>query len=377
MNYNSLEDILPPLFATWIEDVLKEPIDRENQSDCNNCPMCNNNETPSVFNIQFNPSTRCCSFIPTIPNYSVGHILSDTAATAQVGKSVILSKIDARTAVTPLGIGPSNKQSRTYENLLKAKEFGIGEQYACPYLVKEEQICSIWSHRISTCSTWFCKHNRGKIGLDFWDALRALLDEVQKILSYWCLLEMEIGEDALALLAPIRPKKYANKTANPLDKLAQTPVPEGIYTQAWGNFRGNEQEFYIKCGALVEDLSWSDILQIGGPELKMATYRLLKAHQILNSKELPEYVEIGKHTTVNSTPSAIAIAGYSPYCTYEFPVEINMGLVMATMEIVGPQRLKDLIAKIQQQCQIHVDTDMQWALIESGVLLPTGAPAPK
>jgi hypothetical protein len=270
-----------------------------------------------------------------------------------------------------LGIGRSKEESDAYVALTEGKEFGSNEEYSCPHQLRDQTgLCGIWKHRNSTCSTWFCKHDRGQIGRDFWDALQTLLADIERILSCWCVIELDIGDDALSLLFPVTKKKNWKAIENRVDKLALTPVPEEIYRQAWGSFIGCEEDFYIECGKRVNDLSWSDILEISGPELKIAERRLISAQQVLKSKELPEYIELGGYTAVNPTPNTIRITGYSPYCPYDFPVEISMGLVMMGLGIKGPQKLQDVIARIQEMSPINIDTELQWALIESGVLIP-------
>jgi len=182
---------------------------------------------------------------------------------------------------------------------------------------------------------------------------------------------LDIGDDALLLLFPVTKKKDWKEIENRVDKLSLTPFSEAIYRQAWGSFIGREEDFYIECGKLVNDLSWSDILEISGPELKIAARRLISAQQVLKSRELPEYVKLGGYTAVNPTPNTIRITGYSPYCPYDFPIEISTGLMMMGLEMKGPQKLQDVFARIQARSPINIDTELQWALIECGVLIPT------
>jgi hypothetical protein len=83
------------------------------------------------------------------------------------------------------------------------------------------------------CTTWFCKHVRGRAGYAFWrDALLPLLRAVEHALAKWCVLELDIGTDVLEKLVadPAWTGKPAPLTAEALDLKAD----EAAYGQTWG-----------------------------------------------------------------------------------------------------------------------------------------------
>src|SRR5687767_8577752 len=65
---------MPRLFEKWLSQAFKSPIPRESKAHCADCPMCGAEAAE-----RFNPSTKCCTYVPDLPNFLVGAILSDHA----------------------------------------------------------------------------------------------------------------------------------------------------------------------------------------------------------------------------------------------------------------------------------------------------------
>ncbi len=179
----------PPLYTPWLHDLLSGVLPaEESKATCDNCVMCQAGETtsPGVF---FDPSVRCCTYQPAIPNYLVGRILRDRDPALAAGRATVERRIEARMAVTPWGLDQSRGFRLLYDN--GRAHFGRAPGLRCPhYIDSEAGTCGIWRHRPGVCATWFCKHERGKIGFEFWKQLAHLLREMERELGLWCVLEL-------------------------------------------------------------------------------------------------------------------------------------------------------------------------------------------
>src|SRR5262245_45338172 len=106
----------------------------------------------------------------------------------------------------------------------------------CPHYREDIGGCGVWRHRSATCSTWYCKYDRGAVGMAFWDPLRDLLKAAEEALARWCLLELELDADALDGLTPERGEK-PSPSAPDLDGAADPTR----YGAVWGQWHGREE----------------------------------------------------------------------------------------------------------------------------------------
>src|SRR5262245_14489349 len=96
---------LPPLYSAWMDQLLLGPIPEETEATCDNCLMCPSQgepQTPS--RIRFNPRIKCCTYLPNLPNFLVGRILTSENPSEAKGRTTVEVRLAQGTAVTPLGI---------------------------------------------------------------------------------------------------------------------------------------------------------------------------------------------------------------------------------------------------------------------------------
>jgi hypothetical protein len=73
---------LPPLYAEWAESFLGGPIPAETDATCQDCAMCPPPGKRPATGVFFSPDVKCCSYMPTLPNFLVGRMLgNDTVLT--------------------------------------------------------------------------------------------------------------------------------------------------------------------------------------------------------------------------------------------------------------------------------------------------------
>ncbi len=279
----------PPLYAAWMNQLLPGPVPDETRATCMDCPICKQPEVAGTQDRAFNPSTKCCTFIPVLPNFLVGAILQDEDPAFAEGKA--LFEIEAPgLSVTPFGVEPPWHYWWHYVD----RRFGQHVNMRCPYYIdREGGLCGIWRYRNSRCSTWFCKFERGVFGLNFWTKISQLLFTIEKGLADWCILKLELK----------LPEQPADRTET-----------------VWGNWSGREREFYKRCYDLVAILSGPEALNHAGIQIDLMESVLKTFHEI-QSSSLPEKLQPGKFTSEDLANGFVRVRGGCAYDTVDLTQE--------------------------------------------------------
>lgn len=262
-------ETLPPRLAGWAQHMLGGPIPREVHATCDRCAMVPRDDDAGE-RASFDADLKCCTYLPELPNFSVGAMLSD----ASVDPTSLVKRIHARSSVTPLGLGQPPSRVAT------PGESGFGKDPAllCPHFAGGQ--CTIWAHRDSVCATYFCKLQRGRVGLRFWSALRSALATLERAVARRCMLEVGISPSAIAAMGRLAP----TQTVLPAGSL----MPEE-YRQIWGAWEGREQEFFRACALTADGLTWTNIEHSGGVELAMRMEAVRHEYHTLMAPSLPTH----------------------------------------------------------------------------------------
>jgi hypothetical protein len=356
-------ELLPELYAGWIDALLGGLIPRERRATCNACAMCRPDGGPARSDERyFDPTAKCCTYTPGLPNFLVGQILADGDPAMAEGRASVKCRIEARLAVTPLELGLPPGYARLYDNASEA--FGRSRALRCPHYVEAEGRCGIWRHREAVCATWFCKHVRGEVGYAFWrDALLRLLSAVEEALAKWCVLELDIGADALARLsrAPAWTRRPEPLTAAALDLEAD----EAAHGRIWGNWRGREDEFYRLCGERVRSLDWDEVLALAGPEGRALALLTRRAYERLTSDTLAEALVTGEMQISGMGPETTRVVTYSENDPLDIP-----NLVLALLPTFDGRPTAEAVAAIAERTGITLGADLLRKLADFGVLKP-------
>jgi hypothetical protein len=311
----------------------------------------------------FNPQTKCCSYIPTIPNYLVGRVIQDEDPNQASGRVTVEERIRAGLAVTPLGLEQPPDFKLLYGSSPQTL-FGQSRNLRCPhYLETEGGRCGIWKHRASICATWHCKYVRGVVGHDFWTALHQLLTTVEMSLSRWCVFELDIGSEALSYL--FRPRSRlrsgGNINAIALDGLADPEEKRKL----WGSWLGREAEFYRECIRLVNVLDWQAVTAINRSEIQICAQLLREAYSKLLSEEIPERLKLGTLQVLGMDHDSCSINTYSPYDPIKVPREL--------IEVLGyfdGRPTAEALEAIAECESLTVDPSLVRKLTDFGLLIP-------
>jgi hypothetical protein len=226
----------PGLQQRWVDELVG-PIPKEMSCTCQSCvklPPPGRAMGPD----HYDPRSKCCTYLPMLHNYLVGALLDDDDPGLAEGKATVEERIDAGLAVTPLGLYATQEYLDRYDS---GARFGRDVELRCPhFLVHRGGACGVWRHRESTCSTWYCVHDRGEADKRFWrDGLAPLLRAAELKLADWCARE------------------------------------QGATDTEWGRWKEEPRALYRACSRLARTLSWSDVAGIGGDEVRQLAQKTL------------------------------------------------------------------------------------------------------
>jgi hypothetical protein len=342
---------LPPLYAPWIEEILGGPVPEERHATCSACAMCKPTATKAATASlgMFDPTTKCCTYVPTLPNFLVGLVLENEDPAAIAGRASVERRIAGGIGVTPLGLQPDPHYALIYKHA-GDQLFGRTLGLRCPhYLPSEGGQCGIWQHRNAICATWFCKFEQGKISKLFWDALLKLLTMVERHLALWA--AAQLGEPVEELGPALLPY-FATALHGPSSK----------WSQRWA---GRTQDFYRESARLVRPLTWTQVREIGGPELALVTGHLRARNGALQSEEVPAHLRLGAVRTIARDQSTCALTGYSATDMLVLPTSLADALSCFD----GRRPTDQACSEIASEAGISLDRATVRQLVAFGVLL--------
>ena len=352
---------LPPLYAPWVDALLGAPIPAERAATCNDCAMCDPGAALPERRLEFfDPRGKCCTYMPRMWNFLAGAVLADDDPAMAPGRVSIERRIDAGLAVTPMGLDHTTRFDLVYEQALPA--WGRSLALQCPHFIEEGGgRCAVWRHRESTCATWFCKHVRGAVGREFWVRLHTLLALVERELARWCVIELDIGAEAMAaLFPPLERRRAPVVDADALDGTVNVAAQRRV----WGRWFGRERELYRAAAALVAPLGWDDVVGHCGSEVTIQARLTRDAFQHLTTTDVPEGLHVARFEAAPSSDGSVVVTGYSSFDGLRLPP----GLVGALRHFDG-RPTADAIAAIEREDGMRVTPALVRKLADFRVLV--------
>jgi hypothetical protein len=282
----------------------------------------------------YNPSTKCCTYLPALPNFLVGRMLADDSAEFARGRATLETRLAEGIAVTPVGIGRSADYELLYATSGKSF-FGRDRSMRCPhYLDAGGGQCGIWRHRAAVCATWFCKYVRGAVGQRFWQSLHQLLSAVERELSLWCALELGADSDAGRL--------------------------------TFGDWSGRERRFFQECARLVEGLRWRHVERICGPEVRALTKLTREAFGTLRSRAIPRRLRVGSFKVIDPRQRSSIVEGYDGGDRLALPNR----LLDALHYFDGSTSMTHVLRTIRAETGLAIERDLVRLLVDFEILIP-------
>jgi hypothetical protein len=265
--------------------------------------------------------------------------------------------------VSPLALDRPPAYSVLYSHIPKA--FGRAQTMRCPHYIEEGGLCGVWRARESTCATWFCKHERGAVAKRFWGQLHRLLAVTERQVATWCVVQLDVGADALATILPFPPRPSGPVTEADFD--GRTTLEHRKLV--WGKWAGREQDFYREAGRLARALSWAEVLALGGSELRAAVQLTRAAFERLTSPHLPDRLRAGEFHIAPQTDGGALVTTYSPID----PLRLSPA-VLETLPFFDGRTTRAARQAIRRKLGHQVETSLLLKLVDFGVLEDAAGP---
>ena len=337
MPQHDLTNVLQPLYARWMAELLQGPLPDEHKSTCDDCAVARTpgvKVTPQpgkapVFEPRpFDKHLKCCTVIPKLANFLVGSALADPEL-AEVGRVSLRQRIASRKAVTPFGLWQVEAGNLDYRRRITSG-FGLVPDLLCPHYAVQADNCGIWKHRNGVCSSYFCRPVRGMDGATFWlGGFRPLSRAFEPALAQWAAAEVGLPESCLMALYDFRKHPEVAPWSDLCDDDGY-PDPEA-YAQGWGPWAGREEDFFKACAEKVAPLSWERVVELCGAPVKALSDFTRSAYRAMQVKEIPPRLKLnwGQFYWVGGKDGAPdRYLSYDQNDFVELPRQLSMGLML-------------------------------------------------
>lgn len=204
----------------------------ERRATCANCPM--------IAARGFRPDYRCCTYLPLVPGFAVGLAMQQGRARER------LELLISQGFMTPEGLVPSPLARFHFKRQDALGLYGKGETL-CHLLDPTTGHCGIYAFRNGVCSTFFCIHDHGDVGDEFWGSLRDLVCHLETAVQQWAL--REVGFDVQRYMTALDALADAPLAASD----TQTRAWHGdVLAGLWGEWRGREATLFLSLADLVK-----------------------------------------------------------------------------------------------------------------------------
>ncbi|MFO0547697.1 MAG: hypothetical protein U0271_04865 [Polyangiaceae bacterium] len=360
---NDLRSAMAPIYAAVLPAIFDAPYVEETRATCDDCAMCDKGPAGGgrgAGSAYFEPGVKCCTYQPTLPNYLVGALLDDPSPELAEGQRRARDRIRARIGVTPGWLAPPRKFYVLHE-AARAAAFGRSRALLCPYLDAETTRCTIWRHRESICSTFFCKHVAGATGNAFWEALAQYLAHVERSLSRAA--ARHVHPDAK------EPSTLRGKLS--LEDLEDRPPTDEDYASYWGPWVGREPEFYSLTYQYVQSLTRESASEILDNDVgRAALDKLVAAHRALTEPRLAR--SLVRNPRMQSQPSATGQV-VTTYSRFD-PLELTQALYDALGLLRAEETVPENLERLRREHGLALGEDMLLALQLHGVVVEPSEP---
>ncbi len=357
-----ISDYFPAFYQSLLPEIFFCPIPQESLATCGNCVMCSEQafSTP-VDSELYNPNTKCCTYYPTLPNYLVGGLLADNESCHDEGRRRLLEIIRKRSGVSPLAVAMPPWYRLLYENNHGA--FGRSERLLCPFYLGESGLCSLWKFRNSICFSYFCRHQAGLTGFQFWNGVRDYMVEVESILA--CLALRKLGFKDLDLNRnPLGQKRSAPVTGLSGKELDGS-VDLDLYRRDWGRWEGNEEALFIETWRIVSHLNREDLQKAMGVHQQIRLDRLTQLHGVMTDQNLPSRLKRNPNIEVKYMDEKVVAL---PYKMGGF-LEMDRVVFDALSHFNGTRSLDEVNQGLVERLNLALDVSLIRALWRNEILI--------
>lgn len=349
---------LPVLARRWLDAALPGPLPDEPHATCSACALAPpEGHVARADERYFDPRLKCCTFIPSLPNFLVGGALRGP------GRARIAARIARGVGVSPLGLEPSEREAL----LAREGRAGFGHAHAlrCPYL-DEDGRCQIWAHRNAVCATWFCRHARGLVAERLWRAAKRYLSAAERAVALHCAMVVDVGDAALALL--LEPSHAPRPLA--AHECDERPPP-GRAPLLWGRWYGQEAAFFEACAEEAAGVDGVRLHAIGGAALAAHARALQAAWALAADEGLPPRTRLGALRIHALRDGVVTVEGYSEYDLLDVPEAL-----LAALPCFDGAAVAEALARASDERGLQITPALVRRLLDHGLLVADDEPGP-
>lgn len=307
-------DVIPELYKKFLPSFFETRIPFETAATCDDCAMWERPEEGDSSDIFFSKETKCCTYYPNLPNYHVGALLSASNPVLLEGQNRVRKVIRSRVGVTPHGLKRPRKYTLLNKNALHA--FGRSKSLLCPFFEQNDGKCTVWHHRFSRCSTWFCKYGAGEDGKTFWNAFFKYLVYIEDVLVLYTLYKM--GWEPGNIISP-----HPSEGSLTSQEIEGQPLVRKEYQKLWKDWEDKEEDFYVETYRLVSKISRDTFEKISGVTQKVLLDEMRRKCQSMLDPQIPLTLKRNPKLRVNKTKrGTYFLVGYQG----SDPVEVSKRL---------------------------------------------------
>lgn len=349
----------PPLYGRWIADLLGAAPPRETKATCDDCVACAKPDgriPTAVFALD--PDVKCCFYMPRLPNFLVGRILSDDAPGAAAGRRSVEERVN-HGPITPLGLDRPPAYQAQVQDYTSALQ--NSRALRCPHYLEERGgVCGIYAHRDSMCTTYYCQHDRGRVGMAFWRGLRRLLAQVELDLSVWA--ASQLGIDPVELQRFLLPAGDDDGMHYGKQGGAQQLGRAG--PEIWGAWAGRPADYYKAAAELVNPLSWAEVTALCGVPVQVRTAVARSALKDLTTPEIPERLRVGQFAIVTTRVEGLRTVTYSALDAVDLPSEL-----VSLLPRFDGRPTDVILAELAEQYGVEIEPDFLQHLVDWDILV--------
>ena len=355
-------DEIPQIYKGFLPDIFYEKRPAESIATCDNCIMVDRTDGDNEkYGLNyFSADYKCCTFTPFMPNYLIGGVFSDSSKDIDFGMKALAKRIKNKQGVTPHGVFTSKKTELLYKSG-GLNVFGKSDYFICPCYNLKTRGCGIYNYRAATCSTYFCKYEKGKDGALFWEFFHSLISKVENKLIKYTLLKQNYSLLNINSVFD----NYHNKRDLLQKEDIEDTYNSDYYNSIWDKWKGYEIDFYKECYEIVKKMTKEDFNEICGIDTELMIKELKMLNNNMKNPEIKEVLKRNSKLKVHKTEKGnYLVSGY-----FDKFIEIPSVLYNVVDLFDGYLKTEEVLKLAEEKFEVTLDEQLIVSLYHNRIVL--------
>jgi hypothetical protein len=132
----------------------------------------------------------------------------------------------------------------------------------------------------------------------------------------------------------------------------------------WGKWSERRKEFYARCGELVSDLPWSEVVRICGVNVRARSEAARDAYHRIGERRVPDRLRLHVLKVLPVDTKTVGLAAYSEF----HPLGVSQDL-MAVLPHFDGRKTKDVVRSLATEHNVKMDEALIRRLVDFRVLV--------